>query len=139
MVRDGVELVDVDGSFQRLLKETPKIAREVMKDAIKRTAFAVAQRVKSAAPVGPDAPHIRDAVEITQRGLMAQVGYLSNSPAVNGQAIPSQAAVALYNEYHPNQQPFMRPSAKAESSDFLRRSAEAIRGIERQLAVSRYQ
>ena len=136
---NDVELIDVDGSFQRLLKEAPKLAKEEMKLAIRKTAFAVAQRVRAAAPVGPNAPHIRDAVEIRQRGLMAQVGYLSNAPAVAGKSIPSQAGVALFNEYNPNQQPFMRPSAKAEAGDFLRRATEAIRGIERNLAVSRYQ
>lgn len=133
------ELVDVDGSLARLVRRLPGEAREAMRQVIKVTAFAVKQRMAASAPVGPDAPHIREAIEIQQRGLMARVGYLSNQPAFAGRQLPTQAAVALFNEYSPNKQPFMRPSAKAESSDYTRRAVDALNGIERTLAVNRYQ
>lgn len=133
-----VRAIDVDGSFARLVRQAPKAVREDLKHAIKVTAFAVARRMEASAPVGPDAPHIKDAVEVQQRGLMARVGYLTSHPATHGQELPSQAMVALYNEYSPDKQPFMRPSAKAEAGDYLRRAVEALRGVERQLAASRY-
>lgn len=133
LIGGGIELVDVGGSFARLVLESPKIAREVMKDAVAKTAFSLANRMRVKAPVGPDSPHIRDAITVKQRGAVAQVGYIDATQAAGPDNEATIAEVALYNEYRPNQQPFMRPSGEAEAPDFTRRCQEAIGQLERRL------
>lgn len=133
---DGIEVVDVNGSFARFLKNAPKECRERVSAAVLVTAHKLAQRMGSVAPVGPDAPHIANTVTFKHRGLTATVGYLAEDfggdEAGDG-STATIAEVALYNEYRPNQQPFMRPSAEAESSDFVRRMAAAVASMERAL------
>lgn len=130
----GFELIDVGGSFKRFLQTAPKETRAYMADAVQKTAFALQQRMKVAAPVGPDAPHIRDAVTMKGRGLSYQVGFIdATEPAAPGNPT-TQAFVALLNEYTPNQQPFMRPSAEAESGEFVRRVTAAMQQVDRVLS-----
>lgn len=133
----AVEFTDVNGSFARMCRTAPDIAREALRiKAIKETAFAVKGRVDSAAPVGPDAPHIRgDATVRTYKKLYALVGYWPPAQANRGEALPTQAMVALFNEYSPNHQPFMRSSTKAESGGYLRRATDALRDLERKLRI----
>ena len=102
-------LEDVDGSFARFLRTAPREVRQALAAAVKKSAFAVGQRMKALAPVGPDAPHLREDVEVEARGLTARVGYLTAKPAAPG-SDATQPDVALYNEYAPNAQPFMRPA-----------------------------
>lgn len=130
----GAELVDSNGSFARMLREAPKVMRAELKPAVQVTCFALGQRIKGAAPVGPDAPHIKDAVTFTVRGLTGRVGYIDATEPAGPDNPATQAEVALYNEYHPNKQPFMKPSAEAESADFVKRMQVAIGQVERNLS-----
>ena len=118
---------DVNGSFKRFVEQAPKEAREICKAAVQTTAFAVLQRMRATVPVGPGAPHIKDDLAMKVSGLRARVGILESS----GEG--DSAHVALYNEYVPNEQPFMRPAADAERSDFTRRMRDALGQLERRL------
>ena len=120
-------LEDVNGSFARFIKQAPKEARELCKDAVKVTTFAVLQRMRAKVPVGPDAPHIKDALDMKASGLSGRAGILTS----DGEDGP--AHIALYNEYLPNQQPFMRPAAQAEQGDYVKRMKAAIGQLERRL------
>lgn len=131
-----VELVDIGGSFARFLKEAPRIARASLHEAVKQTAFSLSRRMMAGAAVSGDeyAPHMRDAITYEAKGMRAEVGFINaTEPAAPG-SNASIADVALYNEYRPNRQPFMRPAAEAESSDFMRRVSVAIQQMERTLS-----
>lgn len=131
----GIVIEDVDGSFQRFLTNAPKVARALLHDAVEKTAFALRNRMDATAPVGPDAPHIKEALTYKRRGMRAEVGILETEgvePAAPG-STASMADVALYNEYRPNAQPFMLPAAEAETADFRKRTTDAIRQLERDL------
>lgn len=127
MTRYGAVLEDVNGSFARFIREAPKEARMLCAAAVKDTTFAVLQRMQATVPVGPDAPHIKDDLGMKASGLSGRAGILASS----GEG--DSAHIALYNEYDPNQQPFMRPAAKAEQPLHLRRMREAIGQLERRL------
>jgi hypothetical protein len=129
-----VTLEDVNGSFARFLREAPRVARKEVAFAVQKATFQVAQRMRASAPVGPDAPHIRDAITTTQRGLTGQAGFINATEPAGPNNSATQAEVALYNEYTPNKQPFMRPAAEAEASGFVRGVREALGRVERTLS-----
>jgi hypothetical protein len=130
----GIILEDVGGSFARLREESPKIYRQVVYDALDKTRFALEQRMRSMAPVGPDSPHIREAITSKRRGYTAQVGYIDATDFAGPDNDASLADVALYNEYNPNRQPFMRPAAELEAKDFVTRIMKACRDVEHSLS-----
>jgi hypothetical protein len=130
----AIQIEDVGGSFAKFLKNAPKDMRAYLQDAIEKTAFAMAGRMRAGAPVGPDSPHIRDAVTYKRRGLTAQVGFIDATEAAGPDNTATLADVALYNEYSPNKQPFMRPAAEAEASDFTRRMKAAVTQAEHSLS-----
>ncbi len=125
---------DVGGSFARFRSESPKVFRQVLYDALERSGFALEQRMRAAAPVGPDAPHIRDYITSKRYGYVEQVGYIDATDQAGPNNTASIAEVALYNEYHPNLQPFMRPSAELELKDFKSRMEKALGDVERSLS-----
>lgn len=110
-------LEDVGGSFAAFKRAAPKVFREAMIEAVKKTTFAVNQRLHATAPVGPDAPHIKDDMTMVMRGLTGRAGIFDND---------EQAHVALFNEYSPNHQPFMRAAADDEADEFLKRATRAM-------------
>ena len=120
-----VELVDVNGSFARLIREAPKKARQFLSTAVFQTTAAVHRGMEAAVPV--DQGDLRNALEFTHRGLHGKAGVLND---------PEQAAVAQFNEYAPNKQPFMRPAAEQESNAFKSRAERALAQMERALTVS---
>lgn len=131
----GFYLEDVGGSFKKFLREAPRVTRSYIHDAVEKTAFALQRRMEFNAPQGPDAPHIKNHVTYKRRGQRADVGFLNaTEPAAPG-SDASIADVALYNEYRPNGQPFMRPSAEAEDKNFIRRVSDAMRQTERDLSA----
>ena len=130
----GFLLEDVGGSFARFVREAPKDMRATVQAAVKTTCFALERRMAAAAPVGPDAPHIRNYVKHEVRGLNGRVGFIDATDAAAPGSDASIGDVALFNEYRPNAQAFMRPSAELESSDFVRRVRDAIRRTERDLS-----
>ena len=127
ITRYTVRIEDVGGSFARFVKQAPKEARELCKAAVRTTTFAVLQRMKATAPVGPEAPHMKAALDLKISGLRGRAGILTST----GEG--DDAHVALYNEYLPNKQAFMRPAAMAEKPDFTRRMKEALGQLERRL------
>jgi hypothetical protein len=133
-MRVEIELVDVGGSFRRMLDRAPRETRRLLEGEIKATAFALSRRMIAKAPKGPDAPHIRDHVSTKTRGLSAQVGYINATQSAGPRSDATIAEVALYNEYRPNRQPFMRPAAEAETSDFVKRMTRAMSEVERNLS-----
>lgn len=134
LIGGGTVLEDTNGSFARFLRDAPKAMRNEIQAAVKTTCFAMQQRMRAQAPVGPDAPHIRDHVTYAVRGLSGRVGFIDATEAAGPHNTATLADVALYNEYTPNQQPFMRPAAEAEASDFTRRMKAAITNAERSLS-----
>jgi hypothetical protein len=130
----GIVIEDVGGSFAKFLKDAPRIARAHLHDAVEKTAFSMAQRMKALAPVGPDAPHIRDAITYKRRGQRAEVGLLDATQAAAHGSDWSLADVGLFNEYSPNRQPFMLPAAEQEDKDFVRRVTDAMQKVERDLS-----
>jgi len=63
------------------------------------------------------------------------VGFFDQTPSAPGSET-SNIDVALYNEYKPNAQPFMRPAAYDEGADFGTRLTRALKGLEGRLSVS---
>jgi hypothetical protein len=129
--------VEDDGSLRRLSMESPKILRELLKDVVNKTRFSLEGRIRIKAPVGPDAPHIKDAVtsKVLRGGITAYVGYIDATEHASPDNPATQAFVALLNEYHHNRSnpPFMRPAAQAEAPDFVRRATDALNQLERHL------
>lgn len=134
LIGGGLTVEDVGGSFARFLKNAPKEMRKCMAGAVQATAFALAQRMKAKAPVGPDAPHIRDFVTSKSRGLYGRAGFIDATEQAGPNNPASIADVALYNEYRPNAQPFMKPAAEQESADFVKRMKVAMGLVERNLS-----
>jgi hypothetical protein len=133
-MRTTVAIEDVNGSFKRFLDQAPKVARQYLSTAVFLTAGGIQKQMEANAPQGPDGEgltpgtHIKAMVEHRGRnkGLHAQVGYFE----------PDDAAVALFNEYLPNKQPFMRPAASSESEPFKARAMRALEQCERDLSGS---
>ena len=125
--RITTRLEDVNGSFKRMCEQAPREAKALMASAVQVTTFALGQRMKATAPVSDEAPHMRDDISISVRGLNGRAGILKAS----GEG--DSAHIALYNEFLPNKQPFMRPAAIAEKSDFARRAKEAIGLLDKRL------
>jgi hypothetical protein len=121
---------DVGGSFARFIKQAPKVVRHAVIDAVELTAFSLTKRMEQDAPVGPDAPHIKDFVTWKRRGLTAQAGYINAVQAAGPNNTATIADVAAMNEYAPNKQPFMRPAAEREAPIFIKRMGNALKDIE---------
>lgn len=127
-----VELEDVGDSFKRFIALAPKKAKQYLSTAVFSTGAGVQRQIEANAPMGPDdegltpGAHIKLDVEHRGRfkGLHAQVGFFE----------ADQAAVALFNEYLPNKQPFMRPAAVSESGPFKTRAMRALQQCERDLS-----
>lgn len=129
MAKKTVYIEDVGGRFKALFTQGPKVFRQNLGGAIKLSAFGLGQRMKAKAPRSEAqyAPHIQDEIEVAARGLSARVGILDQGPT------GMEADIAVYNEYAPNKQPFMRPSAEAHESEFVRDITRALKVAERQL------
>jgi hypothetical protein len=126
--RHTVEIEDVGGSFARFIATAPKEVRARLSEAIATTTFIVSQRMKALAPVGPEAPHMRDAIEAQlpkRNGLSGRAGIFDNE---------EEASVALFNEYRPNEQWFMRPALLDSEDGFRARATRALQQVERNLS-----
>ena len=122
-VRFDIEIEDVKGSFKRMCEVAPKKAREFLSRAVLLTTAGVLTRMETAVPV--DQGDLKTALTMTHKGLHGRAGVLDD---------PDQAEVAVFNEYAPNRQPFMKPSAEAESNDFKKRAEYALEQMERYLS-----
>jgi hypothetical protein len=86
-----IHLEDVGGSFKRFLAAAPREARAYIHDAVEKTAFSLQQRMKALAPMGEDAPHIRDVISYKRRGQRAEIGLLEDAGG-GDQAAPGSTA-----------------------------------------------
>jgi hypothetical protein len=133
-IRIVTELVDVNGSYKRMLREMPKTFRRMLATAVWDTADAVEVHMEADAPLGPEGEgltpdeHIK--LDIEQRGsrkrLYAQVGIFDDM---------DQVLVGVFNEYRPNRQPFMQTAARAEEASFVSRARRACQRAEQALAI----
>lgn len=122
-----VRIEDVNGSFARLIREAPKEARAYLSHAVATTTLAVKQRMTARVPV--DEGELRDALDVSlpkRNSLRGLAGVLDDA---------DQAAVAQYNEWSPNKQPFMRPAAQDEANDFKERAVRALKSMESALST----
>lgn len=129
-----VTLEDVGGTFKRFVTEAPKLVKALLGTAVFTTSRRVLGAMEANAPMdttgGGLTPgeHIKLDLEETWKAsypLSAKIGIFNND---------AQAHVALFNEYMPNEQPFMRPALKANEGLFLAEVTRALKNIERQFA-----
>lgn len=129
-----VTIEDVGGTFKRFVTEAPKLCRKLLGTAVFLTSRRVLTAMEIGAPLGPDGQgatpddHIKYDLEenwASSHPLSARVGILKS---------PEQAAVALYNEYAPNKQPFMKIALLSQESSFHREAMAALKSIEAQFA-----
>lgn len=134
MVKITAELEDVDNTFQKFVTEAPKLTRKLLGTAVFLTARLVLGSMEAGAPQGPDGQgltpgeHVKFDLDENWRAskpLSARVGILDD---------PEQALVALWNEYSPDEQPFMVPAALANEAQFQAEAAAALRSLEKQFA-----
>lgn len=119
--RVSVTIEDVNGSFARLVNEAPREARAFLSQAVATGTTAVAQRMRALAP--EDEGDMKAAIETKlpkRNRLSGQAGVFDEE----------QAHVAMYNEYHPNRQAFMRPAAQDEANTFRDLAERALKKLE---------
>ena len=134
--RVTVEIEDVNGSFARLVKESPKIAKRYLSTAVFETAGAVQQGMEARMKLGPEGegatPYDHIKLDVEHRGrngsLSARVGIFDDE---------AQVAVATYQEYGTKagtpRHPAMKESAQAESEPFKKRAMRALEQCARDL------
>lgn len=134
MVKITAELEDVGNTFRTFVTEAPKLTRKLLGTAVFTTARRVLGSMESGAQQGPDGQGLTPGEHIkfdldenwsTRHPLYARVGILDD---------PEQALVALWNEYSPDEQPFMVPAALENESGFQSAAAAALRSLEKQFA-----
>ncbi len=130
-----VQLEDVGGSFKRLYEQGPKIVRAALRAAIEKAADRLSDEMFDRAPArSAFAPHVKDAIDVKQVGLVARVGVLEGDAESGTDA--TMGEVALYNEYGPNQDnAFMLPAAHATEGPLAAYATKAIAKVESELAV----
>jgi hypothetical protein len=124
--RITIEFEDVNGSFARMIREAPKVAREYLSRAVTDTTLAVRDRMEKLVPV--DEGDLYEAIDVRvprKTGLMGRAGVFDN---------PELVSRALFNEYIPNKQPFMRPAAVDEANAFEARARKALQQMEAALS-----
>lgn len=135
MAASGITVEDVGGSFAKFTRNAAPTLKKHLGSRIDKTAQAMVQRMKAMAPVGPDAPHIRDAIDYVRIGNMAEIGIIDGGQQAGPHNLATLADVALYNEYSPNRQPFMRPAAEQTDGDLQRNVTDAIEQMEQELST----
>jgi hypothetical protein len=139
MAKLGGKLVDVRGSFRSFIKNSPRVLNKHVRQAIQKASSAAADRMKANARIGPDAPHIKDDIEIViTKGLSGKVGYLHPKPAGGSDPNATQPEVALYQEYGTKQargNQFMSRAAEGSQREFQAFLRSAIKDFERAMTV----
>lgn len=127
MARRVIEIEDVGRRFERLFKVGPKVFRAELAKAVSKTTIHLADEMFDTAPPRSDAPpHVKDAIDYETRGLTGKAGILKGDEPAGGGEGTTQGMVAVFNEYAPNAQPFMRPAAEKEHPQFVKRAAAAL-------------
>lgn len=140
-----VEIVDVNGNLKRFSEIAPRELKRRLAVPVLAAAVRLQRRMAHDAPVGPDAPHIAEAVSFKQTGLRAEVGYRAEDfggdpaneshPETWDGSLVTNALVAAFNEFSPDKQPFMRDAAEVEATSFAAGVGEALKSVERALAL----
>jgi hypothetical protein len=129
-----VDVVDVNGSFARFSSRAPKAMRAELKKLVTRIANRVSDEMYDKAPPRSEVPpHVRDAIDVKQVGLTARVGILDGEGDSGTDA--TMGEVALFNEYSPNRQPFVRPAAVASERPAAEYASKTLAAVERELAL----
>lgn len=133
MARNVIEIEDVGGRFKSLYARSRTEVRKYVAAAVAKTAEHLADEMFDNAPPRSDAPpHVKDDIDYESRGLSGKAGILrGNEPS--GSEGTTQGEVALFNEYAPNKQPFMRPAAATEQPLFVKRVSDALVLVEKAL------
>jgi HK97 gp10 family phage protein len=132
-----LELVDADGSFARMTRESRRLLKFEMARAVRATTSALWSDIRLRAPYDPlsgggeNRMHLRDALtwSVSKGGLIGRAGVQNN---------PREASIGIYNEYGTEKmgaQPFMVPAADANTSRWANWALQAIRDVERMLTI----
>lgn len=111
--------VDIFDTFTAFTERAPAVLRAAAYRGAHRTAPRVLARMQAAAPRLTGAM----AAKLTADGGL--VGIFDD---------PEEASVALFNEYSPNHQPFMRPALQSEGSGLIASVTEEVGAAEAELA-----
>lgn len=129
-----IEIEDVGGRFASLDKRAMKSLRKHLGAAVAKTTAHVADEMFDNAPPRSEVPpHVKDAIDYVVRGLVGRAGILHGEEPAGNDA--TQGEVAVFNEFSPNKQPFMRPAAEKEVPLYRKRAEDALGKMERELAV----
>lgn len=123
-----VRIDGIDRTIQAF-RRAPDVARLHASGAVTVTSFAIAQRARAAAPV--DSGLLKSSIESTKAGK-----GLSSRVTVDGAAYYWR--FIEFGTRRMAARPFIRPSAEAESGDFVQRMRDIGPKVERDLAVSRF-
>jgi HK97 gp10 family phage protein len=124
MAKVTMSLTGMEG-LQRALKVAPDLVQIGAGDAVLKTAFAIAQRARSLAPVRTGA--LRNAIAAASRSTSGRVGL--------DKALPYWRFVE-FGTVHQRAHPYFRPAAEAESSLYVERLRRVGRDLERDLSTS---
>lgn len=132
----GIEIVDVGGRFARLASNSSREFRRALAPAVAKGTERLADEMFDLSPPrSDDPPHVKDAIDYESRGLSGKAGILNGGESA-GSGDTTMGEVALFNEYDPNEQPFMRPAAENVANDFARDVTQALERAVRSLAVT---
>ena len=135
-MRNTIEIVDVGGRFTGLAKNASREFRRALAGAVAKGTERLADEMFDLSPPrSDDPPHVKDAIDYTSRGLSGKAGILNGAESA-GSGDTTMGEVALFNEYDPNDQPFMRPAADNVANDFANDCTQALERAVRALEVT---
>lgn len=121
-------------ALKAAVSRCPDIVRTHMADVIQTTAFSVAQRARSLAPV--DTGALKSAIESTARGLSGRVGLRAGF--INGRRPEMYWRFVEYGTVRVPARPLFRAATESESPVFEQRIRGIVPKIERDFASSRF-
>jgi hypothetical protein len=108
---------EIVNTFTKFAEKAPGVLRAKAVEAAQKTTPRVLARMEATAP--------------------RLTGEMASKLTVDGGIVgifdPEQAAVALYNEYSPNHQPFMRAAAQASVGDLVEAVTAGMQDAEAEL------
>lgn len=121
-------------ALQRAISRAPELVAALAGTAVQQSAFALAQRAKSLAPV--DTGALRDAIQSDTRGTSGRVGLRPDNQRADG-----PTTYWRHQEYGTSKRsarPFFRPAADIEAPAFLDRMRAIGPRLERDLSSGRF-
>lgn len=108
----------ITDTFTPFLEQAPTVLKAAGRRGAQQTTPKVLARMEA------NAPRLTGVMASRLTANGGQVGIFDNS---------EEASVALFNEYSPNHQPFMRPAAQSSVGDLIEAMTSAIQGAEADL------